>query len=89
MEIEREAVRRAFARTIRELRLSRHTSQEELALLSGIDRGYMGGLERGQHSPTLETILKLLPPLKLTFVEFAAEFERVLRRQRRQKDQTP
>lgn len=45
----------------------------------------MGGLERGEHSPTLETIYKLLPGLKVSFPEFALEFDRILQRQRRNK----
>ena len=74
----RTALRRAIAKTIRGLRLRAGVAQERLALESGVDRGYMGGLERGLHSPTLETIFKLLPGLRVSFVEFAQELERVL-----------
>lgn len=80
--ISREQLRRAFADTIRILRERRGISQEELARQAGIDRGYMGGLEREKHTPTLEVIYKLLPALGISFVEFAAEFERVLHSRR-------
>ena len=80
---DRSAVQRAFARTVRRLRLRAGIAQERLALEVGIDRGYLGGLERGRHSPTLETIYKLLPGLGVTFPEFAAEFEAELKRVRR------
>jgi hypothetical protein len=38
----------------------------------------MAGLERGLRTPRLYTILRLLPGLHVTFVEFAEEFERSL-----------
>jgi transcriptional regulator with XRE-family HTH domain len=34
-------------------------SQEDLANASSLDRSYMGGLERGEHNPTLMTVLRL------------------------------
>lgn len=81
--IGREQLRRAFADTVRILRTSRGISQENLAKLAGVDRGYMGSLEREMHTPTLESIYKLLPALGISFVEFASEFERVLHSRRK------
>jgi transcriptional regulator with XRE-family HTH domain len=71
--------------TIRALRQRAGIAQEQLALEAGIDRGYMGRLERGESSPTLETILKMLPVLQVSFPEFAGEFEGALRRAARKK----
>ena len=34
-------------------------SQEELALLAEVDRSYMGGIERGDHNPTIMTMLRV------------------------------
>jgi transcriptional regulator with XRE-family HTH domain len=34
-------------------------SQEELAALAEVDRSYMGGIERGDHNPTLMTMLRV------------------------------
>jgi transcriptional regulator with XRE-family HTH domain len=82
---ERAQLRRAFADTVRILRARVGLSQEKLALVSGVDRGYMGGLEREKHTPTLESIYRLLPALGINFVEFATEFERVLHARRRPK----
>jgi transcriptional regulator with XRE-family HTH domain len=76
----RAAIRRAFGKTVRSLRLRVGLPQEDLAFASGINRGYMGGLERGLHSPTLETVFKLLGPLQVTVTEFCQEFERHLQR---------
>jgi transcriptional regulator with XRE-family HTH domain len=78
----RDQIRRAFAQTVRSLRLKAGISQERLALNLGIDRGNTAGLERGLHSPRLYTILRLLPGLHVTFVEFADEFERSLHTKR-------
>jgi transcriptional regulator with XRE-family HTH domain len=56
----------------------RTLSQERLAQDLGIDRGNLAGLERGLHTPTFYTIVRLLPGLHVTFVEFVQEFERIL-----------
>lgn len=82
-ENERAAIRRAYGMTLRALRHRKGQAQEKLALEAGIDRAYMSGLERGMHTPTLETVLRFLPLLNVSFMEFAAEFERCLRRARR------
>ena len=38
-------------------------SQEELAFRAGVTRNYVGGLERGEKSPTLRTLDKLAEAL--------------------------
>jgi len=78
-------LRAAFGQCVRALRKRAELAQEALALAAGIDRGYMGALERGKHSPTIEMIYRLLPALKITFTDFAAEYEKTLRRVRREK----
>lgn len=45
-----------FGQRVRELRLSRGWSQDELAERSGIDRTYVSGVERGVRNPTLGVI---------------------------------
>lgn len=79
----RGEVRRAFSETVRKLRGDAGLSQERLALACGIDRAYMSGLERGIHTPTLETIFKLLPELDVSFQTFAREFDAALKREQR------
>jgi len=76
--VTRSQLRRAFADTVRILRARTGISQERLAQESGMDRVYLGSLEREKHTPTLESIYRLLPILDVTFTQFAAEFERVL-----------
>jgi transcriptional regulator with XRE-family HTH domain len=74
----RATIRRTFGKTVRSLRLRIGMPQEDLALRSGTNRGYMGAMERGLHTPTLASIYKLLGPLGVTLTEFCQEFERIL-----------
>ena len=40
----------ALGQRIRAIRESKEVSQESVALASGIDRSYLGGIERGEHN---------------------------------------
>jgi transcriptional regulator with XRE-family HTH domain len=55
-----------FGRRVRELRKERKLSQIELAAKVGIDRSYMGFLERGERNPSLEVIAKIAEALSVT-----------------------
>jgi transcriptional regulator with XRE-family HTH domain len=83
--VERELLRCAFRQCMISLRHKAGVAQERLALEAGIDRGYMGCLERGLHSPTIETLYKLFPPLGISFVQFAMEYEVCLKQCRHKK----
>ena len=48
-----------FGNRVRELRRKRGLSQEKLALESGLDRTYVGGVERGERNISIENIAKL------------------------------
>jgi transcriptional regulator with XRE-family HTH domain len=50
---------KAFGRVVRGLRERAQLSQEALAARSGLHRTYISILERGQRSPTLDTIAAL------------------------------
>ena len=49
----RSAVARQFGKAIRDLRLKRGMSQQQLADACGLDISYVGQIERGQRNPTL------------------------------------
>ena len=51
--------RSRFGERIRQLRLAKDWSQEELAVRSGLHPTYIGGIERGERNLGLDNILKL------------------------------
>lgn len=59
-----------FGRRLRELRKQAGLSQEALAYEAGLDRSYVGGVERGEYNISLQNICLLakalgLPPHEL------------------------
>lgn len=51
--------RSTFGERVRQLRLAKHWSQEELAVRSGLHSTYIGGIERGERNLGLDNIIKL------------------------------
>jgi len=49
-------VKKQFGENLRQIRKSYGFSQEELAFASGIDRSYLGKIERGQVNLTIEKL---------------------------------
>jgi transcriptional regulator with XRE-family HTH domain len=60
-----------FGRRVRELRVEQGLSQEQLAQASGVARTFVGGVERGQRSPTIGTIQRLARALGVSLPELA------------------
>ncbi|MCX5829944.1 MAG: helix-turn-helix transcriptional regulator [Deltaproteobacteria bacterium] len=54
-----------FGEVLRQLRLERGLSQEGLGFQSGYHRTYISLLERGQKSPSLQTIFRLAGALSV------------------------
>lgn len=52
--------------SIRRIRKRRRFTQESLALEVGIDRSYLGGLERGERNPSILTLARIAATLKCT-----------------------
>ena len=50
-------------------RQKRKLSQEQLALLAGLNRNTIGKLERGENSPSIDTIEKIAGVFKMSFNE--------------------
>jgi len=50
---------------IRKVRKQERISQEQLALLTGIDRSYLGRIERGEVSVTVEKLAQIAHVLKV------------------------
>ena len=51
--------RELVAWNLRKLRVERGVSQERLAHETGVDRSYVGGLERGEENPTVDVLDRL------------------------------
>jgi transcriptional regulator with XRE-family HTH domain len=51
---------------IRALRLKLNLSQEAFADASGLDRSYLGGIERGEHNLALVNLIKIANALNLS-----------------------
>jgi transcriptional regulator with XRE-family HTH domain len=58
---------------LRRLRVARDVSQERLAFDSGVDRSYLGGLERGEENPTVEVLERLADTLGIKLAELFEE----------------
>ena len=56
----------AFGKRLVELRKTTGLSQEAFAFKCGIDRTYIGIIERGEKSPTLNTLDKIAKGLNIT-----------------------
>ena len=63
----------SLGKTIRGLRLETGLSQEALADEIGIDRSYMGGIERGEHNVALVNLVKIAQALNITTAELLAK----------------
>ncbi len=54
---------------IKELRKKNDLTQEDLAFQVGVDRSYMGFVERGEKNPTLKNLIKIAQSLKVSLSE--------------------
>ena len=64
------SLREIVAINLRRLRHARSLSQEELADRAGINRNYVGMLEREEHAATIDMLEKLAEVLDADPVEF-------------------
>jgi transcriptional regulator with XRE-family HTH domain len=62
-------LRAIVARNLRILRKQKGLTQEELAHQAGINRNYVGQIEREEKSPTVDLIEKLSTPLGIEPVQ--------------------
>ncbi|MDR1349769.1 MAG: helix-turn-helix domain-containing protein [Zoogloeaceae bacterium] len=58
-----------FGQVVRATRMDKGVSQEALADLAGIDRSYMGGIERGEHNLSLFNIHRIAAALDVSIAE--------------------
>ena len=65
-----------LGRSVRRHRRAAGLSQAELGDKSGLDRTYVGGVERGERNLSLTTLLKLTEALESSPAQLFAEAER-------------
>lgn len=58
-----------FGLRVQSLRKKLGISQEQLSYLCELNRTYMGAIERGEKSPSLNTIVKISNGLKISLKE--------------------
>lgn len=64
MDEERQAqIKKDFGERVRSIRMQKGFSQEDLALACGLDRSYIGGVERGERNISLINIRKIAEAL--------------------------
>lgn len=61
---------KAFGQRLREIRISKSLSQEELSGRADLDRTYVSGCERGKRNPSLKTIIRLANALEVDPKDF-------------------
>jgi transcriptional regulator with XRE-family HTH domain len=62
-------LRAVVARNVRVLRKQKDFTQEELADVAGINRNYVGQIEREEKSPTVDVLEKLSIALEVSAVD--------------------
>jgi transcriptional regulator with XRE-family HTH domain len=62
-------LRRTVARNLRRLRKKRGLSQEELADRAGLNRNYVGMIEREENAPTVDALEQIAKALDINAVE--------------------
>lgn len=69
-DADRSPLLKAFGNAVREYRKAQGFSQEGFAHYCGLDRSYMGGVERGERNVTLANIERIIAALHMKPSEF-------------------
>lgn len=72
MAESRSLEHRAFGQALRTVREQRRLTQQQLADLAGLDRTYLGAIERGERNPSLSNLFKLANTLNVRLRDVAA-----------------
>ena len=79
------ALLEAFGAEVRARRQALGYSQEAFGDRCGIDRSYMGGIERGEHNLALINVFRIIDALELRSSEFFAGLDALTTAGRRKK----
>lgn len=64
------SLRERVGRNLQDLRRARDLSQEKLALMADLDRGYVGKIENSHYSVSVDTLEQLAKALEVDPSEF-------------------
>ena len=70
------AALRKLGNVIRELRKKKGLSQEQLGFLSGLDRSYVGGIERGERNLSFSNLLRVSDALGVSLLVVFQDFDK-------------
>lgn len=73
--VQRSSLRK-FGSHLRELREKRALSQIRLSELAGLNRNYVGDVERGHRNPCLDNILRLADAMDVNASELFRPFDK-------------
>ena len=62
-------------RNIRRIRVAKAIPQERLAFDAGVDRSYLGGMERGEENPTVDVLERVATTLAVPLRDLFAEID--------------
>lgn len=71
-----DRVLQSLGKALREAREKRGLSQEALSLETGVHRNYIGGVERGERSPSVAAVAKLADALDISLADLFREADR-------------
>lgn len=63
---------KSLGKNIRTLRLAKKINQEELAGMAGIERSYMGAIERGERNPSYDKLVSIAKALETELSELVS-----------------
>jgi transcriptional regulator with XRE-family HTH domain len=69
------ALEAKFGKVLKELRLKKGLTQEELATDCNLDRTYISLLERGERQPTISTLFKIADALGVSASSIIKQLE--------------
>ena len=61
--------RKLVGQNLKRVRVAQAVSQEQLAFDAGVDRSYLGGIERGEENPSVDTLEKIARILGIELLE--------------------
>lgn len=66
-------IREILGKNLRQKRIEKQISQEELAEIAGLHRTYIGSVERGERNISIDNIEKLCKALNMSIKELLSE----------------